>query len=85
MTQIIAKEESQSRMFKDAVSFSQFIEMTAKEHAQTYTETIIEYCDNRALEPDAVARLITPALKGKIQMELIELGLLPEIGTLGDL
>jgi hypothetical protein len=69
-------------LFKDAVSFSHFIEVTAANTNQTCSDTIIEYCENRALEPDAIAKLITPALKGKLQVELIELGLLPEIGTL---
>lgn len=70
------------KIFKDAVGFSHFIETSAQANSQTCSDAIIEYCENRALEPEAIAKLITPALKGKIQVELIELGLLPEIGTL---
>ena len=78
-------ETGSVKMFKDAVGFSHFVETSALANNQTCSDAIIEYCENRALEPEAIAKLITRALKGKLQVELIELGLLPEIGTLEDL
>jgi hypothetical protein len=69
-------------LFSNANEFSYFIENNAKEHEKTCTATILEYCDNRDIEPDAIAKLISTSLKGKLQMEMIESGLLPEHNTL---
>lgn len=69
-------------LFSCANEFSYFIENNAIESGKTCTQTILDYCDNRDIEPDEISKLISPSLRGKLQMELIDLGLLPEHNTL---
>lgn len=65
-------------LFNTASDFSHFIEKTALQESKTCTQVILEYCDDRDIEPQDVAKLISVSLKGKIQMEMIDIGLLPE-------
>lgn len=71
-------------LFSSANEFSYFIENNALIHKRSCTATILEYCDNRDIEPDAVSKLINSSLRGKLQAEMIESGLLPEHNTLFD-
>jgi hypothetical protein len=73
---------SDNLLFTSASDFSHFIEQTAFNEGKTCTQAILDYCDNKDIEPSDVAKLIGPSLKGKIQMEMIEKGLLPEHNTL---
>ncbi len=69
---------SSSLLFKDAASFSQFIEQTAKNEDRTCTSVLVEYCDEKDIEFEQIAKLISPSLKGKLQKEFSDIGLLPE-------
>jgi hypothetical protein len=73
---------SSNFLFKSASDFSQYIEMTAAKESRTCTQVIIEYCEDRDIWPADVAKLIIPSLKGKIQMEMIEAGLMDGHATL---
>jgi hypothetical protein len=69
-------------LFKDASSFSQFIEQTAINEERTCTSVLVEYCDDRDMEFEQIAKLVSPSLKGKLQKEFSDIGLLPEQSTL---
>lgn len=69
-------------LFNSASDFSHFIEQTAYKTGKTCTQAILDYCDSKDMEPSDVAKLIGPSLRGKIQLEMIEKGLLPEHNTL---
>ena len=69
-------------LFSCANEFSYFIEHNASINQKTCTQMVLEYCDNRDIEPEEISRLISPSLKGKLQMEMVEMGLLPEHNTL---
>ncbi len=69
-------------LFNTASDFSHFIEMTALKENKTCTQVILDYCDERDLEPQDIAKLITLSLRGKIHVEMIDKGLLPEQNTL---
>jgi hypothetical protein len=71
-----------SLLFKDAAAFSQFIEQTAIKQECTCTNVLVEYCDEKDIEFDQISKLISQSLKGKLQKEFAELGLLPEQNTL---
>lgn len=71
-------------LFNNASDFSHFIESAAKREERTCTDVILEYCDSRDIEPDDISRLISPSLKGKIEQEMIESGLMAERNTLED-
>ncbi len=69
---------SDNLLFKDAVAFSHFVEVTANREDRTCTDIILEYCDVRDLEADDITKLISPSLKGKLENEMIEMGLISE-------
>ena len=70
--------ESDNLIFKNASDFSYYIQTTAQKEGQTCTQTILEYCEQRDLEPDDIAKLINRALKEQITIEMQEEGLLPK-------
>lgn len=69
-------------LFTNASDFSQFIERTALDSGRTCTSVILEYCDEKDIEPSEISKMIGMSLKGKIEKEMIEDGLLPEHTTL---
>jgi hypothetical protein len=69
-------------LFKTSTDFSYYIERSANDQKKTCTQVILDYCDSRDMEPSDIAKLISASLRGKIQMEMIEVGLLPEHSTL---
>ena len=69
-------------MFKSPQEFSLHIEQMALVENQTCTETLIQYCDEKGIEFEDIARMISPSLKGKLQNEMISNGLLPEQSVL---
>ena len=71
-------------LFRSASEFSQFIETEAIRQDRQCTDIILEYCDEKDIEPDAVGKLINESLKGKIENEMIESGLLEKRNTLED-
>lgn len=69
-------------MFKSPQEFSVYIEQLALTENQTCTETLIQYCDEKGIEFEDIAKMISPSLKGKLQNEMINSGLLPEQSVL---
>lgn len=62
--------------FSNSEEFSIFIEKEAKQRKFGYLETLLEYCENRDIEPSSLAKSITSSLKQKIQAEAETLNLL---------
>ena len=65
-------------IFKTAVDFSQFVEITAAKQGASLTQVILEYCENKDVDYLDVAKLLSPTLKEKIAFEMQEAGLLPK-------
>jgi hypoxanthine-guanine phosphoribosyltransferase len=63
-------------LFRTASEFSVHITQLALSSGNTLTQTIIDYCDDRDIEPNEVAKLISKPLKDRIQVEMEEAGLL---------
>lgn len=79
----VSKEsESENLIFKNASDFSYYIQTTAQREDQTCTQTILEYCEQRDLDPEDIAKLINRSLKEQITLEMQEDGLLPKNTTL---
>ena len=64
-------------MFKSPQEFSLYIEQTSLSENKTCTEIIIDYCDEKGIEFEDIAKMISQSLKGKLQNEMISNGLLP--------
>ena len=74
--------DSDRLIFKNASDFSYYIQTTARKEGMTCTQTILEYCEQRDLEPDDIAKLINRSLKEQITIEMQEDGLFPKTSEL---
>jgi hypothetical protein len=69
-------EQLMNEKFISKEKFSEDIEKYAKESHLRYIDAIIEYCEEREIELEAVGKLISKPLKEKIRYEAIELNYL---------
>jgi len=65
-----------TREFNNSTEFSIHIEKQAIQRKIGCFEALLEYCENKGIEPVAVAGMITNSLKAKIQAEAEEMNLL---------
>ena len=65
-----------TREFTSSAEFSIHIEKTAIQRKIGCFEALLDYCENKGIEPVAVASMITSSLKSKIQAEAEEMNLL---------
>ena len=65
-----------TREFNSSSEFSIHIERESIRRKIGCFEALLEYCDNKGIEPVAVASMITSSLKAKIQAEAEEMNLL---------
>ena len=49
--------------------FSLLIEQKVQTKKMTYMDACLEYCKDKEIEPNSIARLVNKSLKQKIQME----------------
>lgn len=69
-------------MFKNAASFSLFIEDIVKQKRITHMDAVLKYCADNYIEPDEIKSLINKTLKDKIEQDMRDGGLLPKQATL---
>lgn len=65
-------------LFNDAIEFSEYIETYAQKNSINITAACIDYTDMHDVEYTDLVKLITPSLKGKIELEMQDAGLLPK-------
>ena len=65
-------------MFKNSNEFSLHIEQLVKEKRISHMDAVLDYCQENALEPADVSKLINKSLKDKIEMNFRELNYLPK-------
>jgi hypothetical protein len=63
---------------KNPKEFCAEIERYCKDSGLTYMESIIQYCDENALDIESVCGLMTPLMKEKLQYEAEGLNMLPK-------
>jgi len=64
--------------FNSPEEFSVFIELEAKRRGLGFFETLMDYCEEKDIEPVSVAKSITSSLKQKLQAEAEDLNLLKQ-------
>lgn len=69
-------------MFKNAASFSLFIEELVREKRISHMEAVLKYCEDNFIEPDEIKSLINKTLRDKIEVDMREANLLPKQATL---
>ena len=62
--------------------FSLLIEQKVQTKKMTYMDACLEYCKDKEIEPNAIARLVNKSLKQKIQVEAEALHFLPKTNSL---
>jgi len=62
--------------------FSLLIEQMVQTKNITYMDACLEYCKEKEIEPNSIARLVNKSLKQKIQMEAEQLHFLPKTNSL---
>ena len=62
--------------------FSLLIEQIVQTKHISYMDACLEYCKEKEIEPNSIARLVNKSLKQKIQMEAEELHFLPKTNSL---
>lgn len=79
---VLTVEYLVTREFNSSQEFSIFIEKEAVRRGIGCFEALLEYCEERNIEPVAVASFITSSLKEKIRAEAEEMNLLKKSGKL---
>jgi len=65
-----------TKEFHTSKEFSIYIEQRALAKRISLMETLLEYCEEKEIDPAAVASFLTPSTKSKIQAEAENLNLL---------
>ena len=63
-------------------SFTQIIEDLVHLEQMTYIEAILHLCEERGIDPADVSKLVTPAIKAKLEVEGMAANLLPKSNSL---
>ena len=72
-----------TKEFHTTEAFSQHIEREANKRNFSVMEALLEYCEQKDIESTAIAKMITPSLKQKIQADAETLHLIKKTtGTL---
>lgn len=74
--EVITVEYLITREFTNSTDFSLYIEREAIRRKIGFMESLMEYCDEKGIEPVAVASMISSSLKEKIRAEAEEMNLL---------
>ena len=62
--------------------FSLLIEQIVQTKHISYMDACLDYCKEKEIEPNSIARLVNKSLKQKIQMEAEQLHFLPKTNSL---
>jgi len=65
-----------TKQFKNQNEFSLYIEDRSRINKTTYLETVIQYCDESSIDPEAIKSLIGPQLKDRIRIDAEESNLM---------
>jgi hypothetical protein len=74
-----------TKEFATANDFSMFIEQTAIEEGMELIDVILNYCEEKDIDPDACAKLITKSLKEKLAVEFQQRNMLRQESGVLDL
>lgn len=63
-------------------SFTQLIERLVHQHKMSYMEAILHVCEERQIDPLDIGKMVSPAIKSKVEAEAQSKNLLPKSNTL---
>lgn len=62
--------------------FASLVEDMVHKKRMTYFDSILEICDERGIEPEDISKLISPAIKDKLEAECISANMIKGGNTL---
>jgi hypothetical protein len=68
--------------FLTKTTFSKLVEQSCLENQMSYIDTIVYLCEKHNIEVEDSRKYISPALKGKVKAEAMNLNYLPKSNTL---
>lgn len=71
-----------TKKFKNQHEFSMYIEHQARLNKTTHLETVIHYCNENGIDPEAIKSLIGPQLKDRIRIDAEDSNLLKKRSSL---
>jgi hypothetical protein len=63
-------------IFRNANDFSLYVEKLSISSGETCTSIILSYCEQKDIEPEDIAKLVSRPLKEKLQLEMQSIGLI---------
>jgi len=63
--------------YRSPKKFALEIEKIVEDNDVSYMDAILEFCSNRSIEPETIAKLINKQLKDKLEVQATALHLLP--------
>jgi hypothetical protein len=63
-------------MFLDMLTFQQRIEEIVESTGATHMEAVIEFCNENDIEPEEIAKLVSPSLMSMIESNAQDAGLM---------
>jgi hypothetical protein len=70
--------------FPTKQSFALLIEKVVRDEKMTYIEAILHLCEEREIDPLDIGKLISPAIKSKVEAEAMRSNLLPKSNSISE-
>jgi hypothetical protein len=72
----------EGKIFKTTNEFALYIESIVAEKNISHMDAVLLYCEQNFIDPEDISSMINKNLKQKIELNMIEMNLLPKKGTL---
>lgn len=72
----------EGKIFKTTNEFALYIEEIVAEKSISHMDAVLLYCEKNFIDPEDISSMINKNLKQKIELNMIEMNLLPKKGTL---
>lgn len=72
----------EGKIFKTTNEFALYIESIVSEKNISHMDAVLLYCEQNFIDPEDISSMVNKNLKQKIELNMIEMNLLPKKGTL---
>ena len=72
----------EGKIFKTTNEFALYIDSIVAEKNISHMDAVLLYCEQNFIDPEDISSMINKNLKQKIELNMIEMNLLPKKGTL---
>jgi hypothetical protein len=72
----------EGKIFKTTNEFALYIESIVAEKNISHMDAVLLYCEQNFIDPEDISSMVNKNLKQKIELNMIEMNLLPKKGTL---